>query len=109
MRLLLSHGADPNVKDEMGQTPVFITKSPEVILELVASGADPNATDCWGLTPMMYATLNDKFVSDAADPHAHAWLLLGLAPRPAACVVVGGVVRFLKVLASELLKQCLSQ
>ena len=71
VRLLLSHGADPNVKDEMGQTPIFTTKSPQVILELVAGGADPNATDCWGLTPMMYATLNDKFVSQAADPRPH--------------------------------------
>ncbi|KAK6342292.1 hypothetical protein TWF718_007695 [Orbilia javanica] len=49
---LLTRGADPNAKDEKGQTPLFAVRS-EALLDLfVAYGADPNIRDSRGRTPL---------------------------------------------------------
>ena len=45
---LVSHGADVNIRDEDGDTPLLVSETPEVFEALVAAGADPNAVDAQG-------------------------------------------------------------
>ena len=55
---LLKHGADPNVQDEYGNTPLMREVNYnhiENVKDLLKHGADPNVQDCDGLTPLMRA------------------------------------------------------
>ena len=60
-RLLLSHGADPTIKNGRGYTALFFVASdnaliaPEIIDSLVSYGADPNTKNEKGWTPLFYA------------------------------------------------------
>lgn len=45
LKYLLSIGADINLRDEDGDTPILVAELPEVIELLKASGADPLATN----------------------------------------------------------------
>lgn len=53
--ILLRFGADPNSRDEKGQTPLHLTESPEVARLLVKYGAKVNLRDKAGETPLMRA------------------------------------------------------
>lgn len=58
IQLLIEHGADVNVKDEKGKTPLHITAvtpSVEKMQLLIEHGADVNAVDANGKTPLDYA------------------------------------------------------
>lgn len=55
---LLRKGADPNVQDEFGNTPLMrevCSGSNHDVKELLRYGADPNVHDDDGLTPLMRA------------------------------------------------------
>jgi len=55
---LLSAGADPNVHDNKGKTPLMYAAESgraDSLRALLAAGADPNARDGEGETPLMYA------------------------------------------------------
>ena len=43
IKLLLEHGADPNLYDYMGETALHLAESAEAVRLLAAHGADPNA------------------------------------------------------------------
>lgn len=56
LQLLLEYGADPNLKDESGRTPLDIAIlwcMPEIVKLLLIHGADPNFQDRKGITPLM--------------------------------------------------------
>jgi uncharacterized protein len=56
----LRHGADPNLRDNNGLTPLISAVARnrfEIVKLLVADGADVDATDPQGLTPLRIATL----------------------------------------------------
>jgi hypothetical protein len=53
--ILLRSGADPNSRDEKGQTPLHLTESPEVARLLVKHGAKINLRDKDGETPLKRA------------------------------------------------------
>jgi len=59
VKLLLEHGADPNIQNKDGMTPLhFATErgSPEVVKLLLEHGADPNIQENkFGWTPLHYA------------------------------------------------------
>lgn len=58
VQLLLAHGADPNGRADMGQTPLHNTSSADVARLLVEAGADPSATnDEHGTTPLVWANV----------------------------------------------------
>jgi ankyrin repeat protein len=52
--LLINNGADVNVKDKYGRTPLHKAKSMDVICLLVKHHADVNAFDNDGLSPICY-------------------------------------------------------
>jgi len=58
MQLLIDHGADVNVKDQKGKTPLHIVAAVKPSIEkmqlLIDNGADVNAVDQDGKTPLSY-------------------------------------------------------
>lgn len=60
LHLLLKFGADPNVKNSLGQTILelaILWCLPETVKLLLMNGADPNIRSQKGLTPLMKATI----------------------------------------------------
>jgi ankyrin repeat protein len=60
---LLSKDADPNKKDDLGNTPLIISVQYgelEITKLLVEAGADPNIQDDLGITPLAMAIENDN-------------------------------------------------
>lgn len=74
--LLIDHGADPNIRNEAGETLLHLTGDPDAIRKLVARGADINAQDLAGLTPMMAHAPHPDIGVDAI----YALLALGADP-----------------------------
>ena len=63
VEFLLKHGADPNVKDNYGYTPLHHASwysnsesSLETVESLLRNGADPNAKDICGWTPLHWTS-----------------------------------------------------
>ena len=55
VKLLLDHGADVNVKDEDGETPLFCASNnghKEIVKLLLEHGADVNAKNNYGNSPL---------------------------------------------------------
>lgn len=52
VRALLDGGANPNVRDTAGQTPLFASDDPAIVQALLGSRADPNLTNGAGETPL---------------------------------------------------------
>jgi ankyrin repeat protein len=80
-RMLIEHGADPNLRDEEGLTPLMRAarkSDPVGVAMLLEHGADPNLADGQGLTALMYAAgkanvENIRALLDAgADPAARS-------------------------------------
>lgn len=82
VKFLISNGADVNVKDDNGYTPIFgavfdyeAGDRSETVKMLIAYGADVNATDTGGLTPLHNAAMNGKrqmielLLANKADPN----------------------------------------
>lgn len=64
VQLLLQQGADPNTKDDRGNTLLMLSVTMEYqdIFELLLSkGADTTLTDAGGRTPLLLALFLDKF------------------------------------------------
>lgn len=60
--LLLQHGADPNITNEKGQTPLSLVvkrgfNSNELVTQLLKAGSNPNIKDEYGRTLLMGATV----------------------------------------------------
>ncbi len=60
MQLLIDNGADVNVKDQKGKTPLHIVTAVKPSIEkmelLIDNGADVNAVDNEGKTPLAYVS-----------------------------------------------------
>ncbi|MBR4508599.1 MAG: ankyrin repeat domain-containing protein [Elusimicrobiaceae bacterium] len=59
VKLLIAKGADVNIKDDYGRTPIF-NASEEKVKLLIAAGADVNVRDVSGMTPLDYATTDEE-------------------------------------------------
>ncbi|OQE39856.1 hypothetical protein PENCOP_c006G07555 [Penicillium coprophilum] len=62
--LLLQYGADPNVADGKGRTPIsllveFDVNSKRIVSSLLGAGCNPNVKDRYGRTPLMGAVVRD--------------------------------------------------
>ena len=55
LELLVIYGADVNLRDEKGRTPLFYAQNPRLIQAMVDKGADLNATDNDGNSPIFLA------------------------------------------------------
>jgi len=62
--LLLLRGADPNVQDGIGHTPLHLAVKTKPCVDvakiLLEAGADPNIQDAYGRTPLHYAVFHDN-------------------------------------------------
>jgi len=61
-KLLLAHGADPNIRDTHGRTPLHEKTSVEVAEALLAAGADPQLADQKGRTALNHPVLEVRAV-----------------------------------------------
>jgi len=71
--ILLQNGADPNVKDDDGQTPLHIVSNPEIAQLLIKYGADINARDNKNRTPLHYTkdpSVARLLLERGTDPNA---------------------------------------
>ena len=66
IRALLAGGADPNVANTNGNTPLHYASDPEASIALVEAGADPNRENGRGETPMDWAGDRRKAILIAA-------------------------------------------
>jgi len=55
VNILLEYGADPNLRDVGGRTPIMYVKSVMILNVLRRAGGDINALDNRGMTALMYA------------------------------------------------------
>ena len=75
LEFLLSKGADANLTDKWGRTPLGRTNSNDVAKILLEHGADPNKADEDGCTPLHDAVMWDNkaliktLMEGGADPH----------------------------------------
>jgi ankyrin repeat protein len=67
---LLNGGANPNQRDEHGQTPLHFANTPDVIDILCDWGADPNVANNFGYTPLHYKVrvLFEPHLNDLTRP-----------------------------------------
>ncbi|HVM63144.1 MAG TPA: ankyrin repeat domain-containing protein [Verrucomicrobiae bacterium] len=72
--ILLTHGADPNAKDLINQTPLHaavVSGMTDIAELLIAHGADVNVRDVAGGTPLRLAeTAGNKAIADLLRKHA---------------------------------------
>jgi ankyrin repeat protein len=59
-KILISAGADVNIKDDNGSTPLHHIRSADIAKMLVDAGADVNAKNKWGQTPLHCITMYTK-------------------------------------------------
>ena len=59
LRLLLQEGGDPNIRNETGNTPLFMAETGDDVRALVEAGADANARNELGSTPLFSAASGD--------------------------------------------------
>ena len=83
VKVLLGAGADPNVVDREGKTPLHKAAGSgpaEMVLALIEAGADPNARDDLESTPLSDLSGEDDFekaialLGNGADPNARSTL-----------------------------------
>jgi hypothetical protein len=69
---VIRRGADPNVRDSFGRTPLHVTLKPMMARALITAGADVNALDNYGYTSLMLsASMGDpEMVQALLDSHA---------------------------------------
>ena len=71
-QILLNFGADPNITDFLGRTPIHSSNLDKTKI-LLKGGADPNAQDIDGLTPLQYAGNSPEktklLLETGADPN----------------------------------------
>lgn len=61
VEFLIRQGANVNLVNENGATPVFYADNAKVLEILLKAGANPNATDGQGMTPLMVNAKKGRF------------------------------------------------
>jgi glutaminase len=74
IRILVEAGADPNLGDYDGRTPLHLAAAegyPDIVAYLLAQGVDPEPVDRWGTTPL-----------EDAERSGHVDISTQLRPQP---------------------------
>lgn len=64
IRELLMNGNSPNIRDEHNRTPIFYTKTPQTMKLFLDYGADLEVVDKFGQTPMSYNSNLSRIMFD---------------------------------------------